>query len=481
MDAPLNTIEQDIDKKALSVNLDTSIYGSIAEIGAGQEVARRFFAVGGAAGTIAKSMSAYDMKFSDEIYGPAPRYVSRERLQSMLNHEYGLLIERLSAEKGAQSRFFAFADTVSARNFQGTNECHGWMGIRFQREPFGEPLDIELHVRMLDRANILQQQALGILGVNIIYGAFAFTDSLEQFVLSLLDGLEPGRIEIEGIHCRGADLEKVDIRLLNLRLIQHKLSSAVLFGVDEPVIHISDVLRKRPLVVQRGSFRPVTHVNVDMLESVRRQFISEHGLPEDQPLELFELTIKNLVSHELDDDETVLGIISMLTALGRPVLLTDYAEFYRLSTFIRQFTREPIAIVLGINNLYNLFNESYYEHLDGGILEAFGRLFHQKMCVYAYPTSREIFLRFIESRGAEVASLTIPDEPIVTSENVHVAHDLRLLFRYLRERNFLRPVTDFTVEHLKNHSSDVRSWLQADDPRWLEAVPAAARPGRSNA
>ena len=468
-------IENDTDQKALAINLNQSAYGSIAEIGAGQEVARRFFSVGASSGTIAKSMSAYDMTFSDEIYGPAPRYVSRKRLRSMIEHEYGLLIQRLSQERGKETRFFAFADTVSARNYKGTNQCHGWMGIRFQKEPEGEPLDIELHVHMLDEANILQQRALGILGVNIIYGAYTYVDDLEKFVVSLLDGLEPGRIEIEAIHCSGKEFQHMDPRLLNLRLIQNGLSSAVLFGVKNPVCHASEDLRKRPLIVQRGSFRPVTHVNIDMLESARRQFESEHEFSEKRPVvEIFEMTLKNLLSHELADDHTLLGIISSLTALGRPVLLTNYPEFYRLSTYLRQFTKAPIGIVLGTNNLFQLFNESYYENLDGGILEAFGRLFRQDTALYVYPIAREILANFLQLRGQEVDSISVTDDHIVTANNLYVAHELRLLFRYLIERGYVRNVKEYDEKHMTNHSSRVRRWLRKGDPRWRDAVPQKA-------
>lgn len=467
-------IENDIDQKALAVNLDLSAYGSIAEIGAGQEVARRFFAVGASSGTIAKSMSAYDMKFSDEIYGPARRYVSQQRLRSMLKHEYSLLIERLSKERGDSTRFFAFADTVSARNYKGTNQCHGWMGIRFQPEAGGAPHDIELHVHMLDEANILQQQALGILGVSIIYGAYTFGDDLEKFVASLLDGLAPGRIEIEAIHCSGESFKGIDPRLLNLRLIQHGLSSAVLFGVKNPICHVSEDLRKRPLIVQRGSFRPVTHVNLDMLSSARQQFEAENDLDGKQPVELFEMTLKNLLSHELADDHTVLGIISSLTALGRPVLLTNYPEFYRLSTYLRKFTKAPIGIVLGTNNLFQLFNESYYEKLEGGILEAFGRLFRQDLTLYVYPTSREILANFLQLRGEEVADISLTSDSIVTANNLHVPHQLRLLFRYLLERKCIRAIESYNKEYLTNHSSRVRRWLIAGNLRWREAVPEAA-------
>ena len=187
-------------QKALKVNLDPTKYGTFAEIGAGQEVARWFFRVGGAAGTIAKSMSAYDMTISDAIYGQSDRYVSRQRLHKMLDHEFGLMLERLQAKRGADTRFFVFADTVAAKSFKGTGECHGWMGIRFQNQPGAEPSQIIIHVRMLDRENLQQQEALGIIGVNLVYGAFYLSNDPKAFIGSLLDDLTHERVEVDPLN-----------------------------------------------------------------------------------------------------------------------------------------------------------------------------------------------------------------------------------------------------------------------------------------
>src|SRR5690349_5626885 len=166
--------------KALSINLDQRRYGTFAEIGAGQEVVRWFFRVGGAAGTIAKSMSAYDMAVSDAIYGPCDRYVCRPRLQSMLDYEHDLNLARLNESRGDMTAFFTFADTVAARNFKGTNECHGWMGVKFQAHPRDQDSQVIIHVRMLDVEATLQQEALGIVGVNLLYGAFYLNHEPEQ-------------------------------------------------------------------------------------------------------------------------------------------------------------------------------------------------------------------------------------------------------------------------------------------------------------
>ncbi|HEX2100050.1 MAG TPA: TonB-dependent receptor, partial [Candidatus Synoicihabitans sp.] len=262
-------------RKALTVNLDEQKYGTFAEIGAGQEVARMFFQAGGASGTIAKSMSAYDMTFSDSIYGKAPRYVSRERLVTMLDHEFTLLRERLADQRGERTAFFVFADTVAAKSYKGNNECHGWMGIRFQPEPQAEPSDIIIHVRMWDRDHVLQQQALGIVGVNLIYGAFFYRDDPAKLIASLVDNVGSERIEVDMLKFSGPLFATIDNRLMSLNLVQFGLTNAVMFGPEGEVQQPSEVLRRKAILVERGSFRPVTHVNVDMLNCATAQFVQE--------------------------------------------------------------------------------------------------------------------------------------------------------------------------------------------------------------
>src|ERR1700757_2431785 len=265
-------------RKALTINLDEPKYGTFAEIGAGQEVARHFFQAGGAAGTVAKSISAYDMKFSDAIYGKSARYVSRERLGLMLDHEYELLLERLKSLRGDRSEFFVFGNTVAARNFKGTNECHGWMGIRFQAEPNAPPSDIVMHVRMWDKENVLQQQALGVIGVNLIYGAFYYLTDQNKLIQSLADNLTLDRIEVDMINFSGPLFGHVDNRLMSLKLVEYGLTNAVLFSPKEEVLQPSEVLYKKAILVERGSFRPVTLVNADMMACALAQFLAEPEL-----------------------------------------------------------------------------------------------------------------------------------------------------------------------------------------------------------
>lgn len=259
-------------QKALEINLDSRKYGTFAEIGAGQEVVRWFFQAGAAAGTIAKSISAYDMVVSDAIYGRAPRYVSRERLQTMLDYEYDLLLERLSEKRGAETDFFAFANTVTARSYRGNDECHGWMGVKYQATPGSEPSQIVIHVRMLDKENPAQQEALGILGVNLLHGALFHYEVPDDLLSSLLDNLSTERIEVDMVKFSGPAFQGLDHRLASLKLVQLGLSDAAMFSAAGEVLQPAEVLYKKPVLVERGSFRPVTYVNLDMLACAREQF-----------------------------------------------------------------------------------------------------------------------------------------------------------------------------------------------------------------
>src|SRR6266436_2864281 len=381
-------------RKALTINLDEAKYGTFAEIGAGQEVARQFFQVGGAAGTIAKSISAYDMKFSDEIYAKAGRYVSRERLGLMLDHEYDLLIERLNAVRGGRTAFFVFADTVAAKSFKGTNEAHGWMGVRFQAAPNTPPCVIILHVRMWDKENVLQQQALGIVGVNLVFGAFYYLNDQDKFIRSLADNLTVDRIEVDMINFSGPLFSDVDNRLMSLKLVEYGLTNAVMFSPKGEVLQHSEVLYKKAIVVERGSFRPVTLVNEDMMRCALAQFLQEPALKGVDVVVLMEITMHNLLASGNIDHKDFLDRVDTLSGIGNNVLISNYLEFYRLTSYFRRYTKQMVGVAMGINNLLEVFNERYYENLDGGILESFGRLFKNLIKLYIYPMRKSAYDRY---------------------------------------------------------------------------------------
>jgi hypothetical protein len=446
------SFDQQANKKAFQINMDPKIYGTFAEIGAGQEVARRFFSVGGAAGTVAKTMSAYDMTFSDAIYGSSARYVSRARLATMMDHEYGLLEERLGAKDGAKRTFFVFADTVAARSFRRHDESHGWMGIRFQQNPEGPVSEIIAHVRMFDDENLLQQEALGVVGVNLIHGAFFMADRPEDLITSLTDDLKPGRIGVDMIRFSGPAFAKVDNRLMALHLVSGGLTEAALFRANGEVINAADTFYKKPILVERGSFRPVTLLTNDMLDVALGMFLEQESLQDGEPEILMEITMKNLLSSGSLDMQDFLDRVDMLGALGRTVLISQHAEFFRLARYLRLYSDRPIGLPLGVPALSEIFQPDYYFDLEGGILESLGRLFKQNVCLYVYP-------------------LLKPDGSIVTAENFEVPHTIRHLYAHLLENGFIRSMKNTRPEFLSIRSKDVLAKIRAGDASWQQMVP----------
>ena len=443
-------------QKALEVNLDPELYGTFAEIGAGQEVVRWFFQAGGAAGTIAKSISAYDMAVSDAIYGPSPRYVSRERLATMLEYEFALLVERLTGARGGTTRFFTFADTVAARNFKGTNECHGWMGVQFQADPQGPSSQIVIHVRMLDKDHIAQQEALGIIGVNLIHAALLRHDDPDQVLCSLLENLGAERIEVDMVQFLGPAYPGVDHRLLALKLVQLNLSDAAMFSASGEVLQPSEALYKKPILVERGSFRPVTHVNVDMIQCARQQFAlkaSGGDGGEEEIVTLFEITMKNLLATGEIDYADFLARADVLAATGATVLISDYFEYYRLAAYLKRYTRRPIGITMGIPSLRDLFDEKYYENLEGGILESFGRLFQSDLTLYVYPLMDK------------------SSRQLLTVAKLKVSPHLQSLYEHLVGNGFIESLDFYNKDYLHIFSRDVLQRIREGDDSWRDAVP----------
>jgi hypothetical protein len=440
------------DEKALKINLDPTKYGTFAEIGAGQEVARRFFRVGGAAGTIAKTMSAYDMTFSDAIYGPAQRYVSRVRLQKMIDHEYDLLIERLEEKFGAEKTFFVFADTVAARSFKQRSESHGWLGVRFQSEPRAQPSQIIIHVRLLDGTHVEQQEALGVIGVNLLYGVF-YHRQPEKLIASLQENLAPGRIEVDMVKFLGPVFQHVDNRLMSLQLVSQGLTDAVMFKADGDTVQPAEVFYKKAILVERGSFRPVTYATNDMLDGARRVFLKHCDCSQDEVVVLMEITLENLVADGQVDHADFLARVDILGALGRTVLISRFREYYRLAAYLFRYTNCAIGLVMGVPSLIEILNEKYYTNLEGGILEAFGRMFKDGLKLYVYPM-------IDEATGK-----------IVTATQIEVAPNLRALFQYLIDNQYVQEITDYHPEYLRIHPPDVLAKLQSGDSRWEQMVP----------
>ena len=440
------------DKKAFQINLDAKKYGTFAEIGAGQEVARRFFYVGGAAGTVAKTMSAYDMTFSDAIYGPADRYVSRARLEMMLDHEFNLLIERLDKKLGSVRTFFVFADTVAARSFKQHNESHGWLGVRFQEHPRGEPSQIIIHVRMLDESNVDQQEALGVIGVNLLFGAF-YHRQPEKLIASLQENLAPNRMQVDLIKFSGPAYAEVDNRLMSLQLVSQGLTDAVIFTADGEVVQPADILYKKAILVERGSFRPVTYATNDMLNGARTAFFKQSGSSDGELVVLMEMTLENLLSEGQLNHADFLARVDILGALGRTVIISKFGEYFRLASYLSRYTNRMIGLVMGVPSLFEIFDEKYYLNLEGGILEALGRMFKSGLKLYVYP--------MIEEKTGE----------LMTATKLEVAPNLQSLYRYLIENEFIQEITDYNPDYLRIHPPEVLAKLQSGDLGWEKMVP----------
>lgn len=466
----LDTENLDTSQKAFQLNLDNAVYGTLVEIGAGQEVARWFFRVGGASGSIAKTMSAYDMQFSDAIYGSAERYVSRQRLTTMLSHEFNLLIERLDQKRGKSSRFFAFANTVAAKSFHRRSDAHGWMGVQFQHQPRAKPSRVIIHTRLLDPENFQQQDALGLAGVNLIYGAAKLFSLPDALIHSLLDGLTRKRVEIDMIKMTGPAFPGIDNRLMALKLVQFGLTQAAMFTAGGEVVQPAEVLYKRPILLERGSFCPPSKMHLDMLECGRERFQKEPGNAGEEPIVLFEMNMKDAVTFALEqvakiqedrlpdesssslDSQDFLDRADILATLGHPVLISNYFRYYRLAGYLFRYTDKMVGLVLGLPNLQELFEEKYYADLSGGILESFGRMFKNDLKIYAYPARS-------------------PSGEILTAENLQVAPRLMHLYAHLYENNRIECLRNFQEACVGIIHQEIHDGIRSDNGDWENAVP----------
>ncbi len=439
-------------EKALAINFDTTIYGSFAEIGAGQEVAANFFKSGGASGTIAKTMSAYDMAYSDAIYGKIGRYVCEERLQAMLDKEMDLLNQRLP-HRIKYTKFFSFANTVETLNYARTNRGHGWIGCKFQLSPEGETNECVFHVVLKDQDASWQQEALGRMGVNLLYACYFIKDP-EEFLLSLVDGFRQHRIEIDMFRLEGPDFEHVDNRLMSLNLVKHGFTRAAMFGPSGNVLMPSEALYKKNVLILRGRFRPVTHVNVDMLFCGRKRFKKEDAVEKENIVVLTELTLQDLkVGGDIDKTD-FMNRVDQLCSLGQNVLISNYTEYYRLVRHITRMTKDRrIGLILGIYNLHNIFDEKYYENLKGGILEAFGILFGRDVKFYVYP------------------SLKKGSNEIYTLDDFIVPESQRGMLQYLLDNKKLIPVSNVSEKNLHIISDRILDMIRDGEEGWEEFVP----------
>ena len=442
--------------KALRINLNEHIYGTFAEIGAGQEVARHFFRAGGASGTIAKTMSAYDRGFSDAIYGAEQdkRYVTKSRLSKMLKHEINLLETRVDRKNNPEKMFFAFANTVATIDFAKKFKGHGWMGIRFQTDSQQEYSEIQMHVRFHLIDAKAQQEALGIMGVNLIYGAYYKHNKPRSLIKYLYDHIDPHAIEIDTINFSGPLFENVDNRLLSLDLVKNGMTQAVMFGPDGKNILPAAVLYKKNILAIRGSFRPVTKVNEDMYEKSYKMISNDSDFNLEKTISIFEITLSNLLSGQSDvNEQDFLDRAELLCSSGKTVMITNFQEYYKLSDYFSNYTTKKTVMTMGVDNLIKVFEDKYYSNLSGGILEAFGKLFKHNIEIYLYPL--------------------IKGEKLIDSSNLQVEDNMKNLYKYFKDNQKIRDIEDFNKSLLNIYSWEVLQEIKNNSPGWEQKLPEA--------
>ena len=443
-------------QKALSLNLDPHIYGTFSEIGAGQEVVRHFFRCGGASGTIAKAMSAYDMDVSDAIYGKEPdgRYVCESRLKKIINREYSLLEERLDRLKHPNKYFFSFANTVATTKYNESNEPgHGWIGVQFQLNPDEDPNDVIIHIRLHEHDAKLQQETVGVLGVNLLYACFYHNTEPTEFIQSLYDNLTRKQIEIDMVHMNGSRFQNLDNRLLSLLLVKNGMTEAVIFGPDGQNLQPSDVLYKKNILALRGSFRPVTKVNIDMIKNGLNEFVKENKVEEKNLQVLFEITLNNLKSEGDINEKDFLDRVNILCSIGQTVMISNYQRYYKLLDYFGRFTKERLGIILGLTNLQEIFDAQYYRNLEGGILEGIGKMFNRDIKVYVYPYK--------------------PDKKtnLKTSSNILIQPRIKPLFDFFIFNKRIIDLKGYKAEYLNIFSRKVLKMIKKGKPGWEKMVP----------
>lgn len=444
-----------IKQKALQINLNENIYGTFAEIGAGQETVRNFFRAGGASGTIAKAMSAYDKDFSDAIYGVEDdnRYVTEARLTRMLTHEIHLIEDRLSREKHPEKLFFAYANTVATIDFAKNFKGHGWVGFKFQLNPLEGYNEIIMHIRFKEHDAKLQQETLGILGVNLIYGAYYLHNSPKDLLKSFYDNIDKDQIEIDMINFSGSRFAYVDNRLMSLQLVRNGMTNAVMFGPDGNNLLPAQELYKKNILALRGSFRPVTKVNMDIFQKSQELFLKEKKVVKENTKVIVEITLSNLRSEGEINERDFLDRAELLCSLGQNVMITNFQEYYKLVEYFSEFTKARMGLAMGVYNLIEIFDEKYYRNLSGGILEAFGKLFFKDLKVYLYPL-----------KNHETGEL-------MTSENLKVHPRMKELYKFFKYNGKMLDIKDFNPDILDILSRNVLKMIVNGEKGWEEMLP----------
>jgi len=441
--------------KALKINLNANIYGTFAEIGAGQETARHFFRAGGASGTIAKAMSAYDKDFSDAIYGIEDdrRYVTEARLRKMLSHEMDLMEKRITREKHPNKIFFTYANTVATIDFAKKFKGHGWVGIKYQVEEGGDYNEIILHIRFKETDARLQQETLGVLGTNLIYGAFYKYNEPKKLLRYLYDHLYKDQLEIDTINFSGPVFKDVDNRLMSLQLVRNGMTDAVMFGPDGNNVLPARVLYKKNILALRGSFRPVTKVNMAMYEKSYNMFIKENKVDADKTEVVFEITLSNLRAEGEIDEQDFMDRADLLCSLGQSVMISNFQEYYKVVEYFSTYSKARMGLAMGVNNLIDIFDEKYYRHLSGGILEAFGKLFFKDLKVYLYP--------MLDQKTGE----------LIDSKNLKVYPRMKELYKFFKYNGKVIDIEDYDTSIMSIFSREILQKIENGERGWENMLP----------
>jgi hypothetical protein len=365
-----------------------------------------------------------------------------------------LLEERIDRSNNPEYRFFTYANTVATIDFSKRFKGHGWLGIQFQLDPNQKEYNrIVLHVRFKQTEARLQQETCGIVGVNLIYGAFYKYHQPNKLLRYLYDHIDKDTLEIDMINFSGPHFKEVDNRLMSLQLIKNDMTEAVMFGPDGNNLLPAALLYKKNILALRGSFRPVTKINIDMLDKSQQLFCNTTKVTKSNTEIIFEITLENLKAHGDIDENDFLARVDLLGSLGHIVMISKFKEYYKLVEYFDKYTKSKIALSMGVNSLVDIFDDKYYRHLSGGILEAFGKLFFKNVQVYLYPMK--------DPNTGE----------IINSDNLMVNEQMRDLYKFFKRNQKVKDIQDYDESYLSIFSREVLQMIANDTPGWEEMLP----------
>ncbi|MBN2765611.1 MAG: hypothetical protein JXR27_04495 [Paludibacteraceae bacterium] len=440
-------------EKSVHINLHSNYYGSIAEIGGGQETARHLFQAGGASNTVAKTVSAYDKSFSDHFYneGKPSRYVAQERLNKMIDYEYNELIQVL--DKKIDQKFFAFANTVEILNYSKNNTGNGWIGIAIEGSERYKPNKILFHIKLLENDTLLQQQTLGTIGINLIFASLTEKPDPREIITALTDNLDKDRVEVDFVHVEGPDMKWYDNRLLNLLLVSNNMTPAVMFDENGQVQQPADMLYRKNVLLMRGHFRPISNLVLEFFEDSLEMFKRDEDYRPDNTIAFCEISLKYLFQNEKLDEKDFLHRVDLLNMAGKCVMVSNFYRYFKLVDYFAQFKMIKLRIVLGLNTFDRIFHESQYTDLRGGILEAMGTLFHENVKLYLYPFTN------------------INSGDIIYPDDEHFHHEYKALWQYLRQTRKILVLNGISANQLRITPDRITKMIRRADEKLADYLP----------